>query len=115
MNLFFAAINGILFALFGAVVVEKVAVQIGNAEVGFLDTRQHFLVQLVLECLVRRQDTFRVGIFGFEVSNHFRVLTFVIAQPEVVIHAPVAMQLENARFRFGNGWCRTGCLCHDCK
>jgi hypothetical protein len=70
-------------AFFGAGVIPPGAVAKRHGDVGLLDVREHFFVEVFAEGGQRGHPGFGVGVFGFKVRRNFRVL--LVAEPRVVV------------------------------
>ena len=81
-------VDRILEALDFALVIPVAVLEVRNALVGFLDAREHLLVELLAECLERLHDRFRVAILRVEVVDDLG--TGLLAKPEIVVDSPVA-------------------------
>ncbi len=99
-----AAVDRVLLALFRARVVPEGALAVGDVHVRLLDPREHLLVERVLEGDGGLHHRVGVGVLGLQVGRHVGVR--LVAQPEVVVHAPVAVDLVDLRDPLGDG--RTG-------
>ena len=97
----FAAIDVILFALFGARVIVVVIALDRDGEVGFLDAAEHFVVEVVLELFGVRGHFLGVFVFGLEVGDNLWVI--LAAEPVVVVDAFDAEGGVDYRFDFGHG------------
>ena len=98
-NLFGAAlsrlptIDGVLLPLFGAGVVEILAAADGNALVRLFDAGHHLAVKLVLQLFGGGHHGRDIAIFVGQIFNDFGLVLF--AQPMVVVHADIAVQLHD--------------------
>ncbi len=95
------AIDRVLAALQLARVVPVAAAAVGHALVGLLDAREHLAVELLAERLERGHRRPRVAVLGLEVGDDLGVL--LLAQPVVVVDAPVAEPGHRARLAPGDG------------
>ncbi len=93
--------DGVLLPLDGARVVVVVADPFGNGEIGLLDARQELLVELLLERLGVLHRRIRVRVLGGEIRHDIGVAA--VAQPEVVVHADVAVQRVHLGYDLGDG------------
>ena len=90
-----AAVDGILGAFGGAMVVEPAVDALGHREVGLLDPPPHLGEQPVLQGDGRTHDRVGVPVFGLEVGEDLRV--FPIPQPEILVRPGVAVNGARAR------------------
>ena len=96
-----ARVDRVLLPLLRARVVEVAALAGGHVGVRLLDAREHLVVQLLLERLRRLHDRFRIGELGAQVGLDLgRAL---VAQPEVVVHQGVAVDLDLVRLLVRDG------------
>ena len=79
-----AALDRILLALDGARIIQVIAAAKGHGEVGLFHVAEHLFVERILE---RRQVAGhgrRVGVLGFQISDHLGIR--LLAQPVVIVH-----------------------------
>ena len=89
------AIDGVLFPLFGARVVEIFTAADGHALVGLFDAGHHLAIKLVLQLFGGGHHCGDIAILVRQILDHFGIV--FLAQPMVVIYADIAVQLH----RFG--------------
>jgi len=104
------AMNGVLKAFFGAGVIPPAALAVGNRDVGLLHMREHFPVKIFAQAAERRHESFRIGVFGFEVSGDFGIL--LVAQPGVVVGENGSVKASLSGFSAGDGGCWCPALVH---
>lgn len=95
----FAAMDGILFSLLGAAVIPPLALLGGWVGIGFFETADHLLVELLAELLERGGDGVGVGVFGAEVGEDGGVL--LLAEPKIVVDAGIAVDGDVLGFFIG--------------
>ena len=106
---FAAALNRILFALFGARVVEVAPAARRYGEVRLFDAAQHLFVQRVLEGRQIRGHGLGIGILRFQIFDNLGIGFF--AQPVVVVDNRGAVALFAMVFGGGYGRGRLGRNC----
>ena len=98
-----AAVDRVLLPLLRARVVPVAALAVGDVDVRLLDPPEHLLVESVLERQRRLHHRVGVGVLGVEVGRHVGVR--LVPEPEVVVLAPIAVDLVDLRDSLGHG-CR---------
>ena len=84
-----SAVDRVLLAFLRPRVIEMVAATVGDGRVVFLDAAQDLLVERFLECFHRLHHGRGIGVLGFEIRGHARIV--FVAQPEIVVFAAVAV------------------------
>ena len=87
-----AAIDGVLFPLFGARVVEIFTAADGHALVGLFDAGHHLAIKLVLQLFSGCHHGGHISILVRQILDDFGLV--LVAQPMVVIYADIAVQLH---------------------
>ena len=95
-----AAVDRILRALRGAVIVEPAVQPLRHREIGLPDPRAHLLEQLLLQRLRRPHHGLGVRILSREIRQHFRILA--VPKPEVLVHPGLAVDRARPRHRAGD-------------
>ena len=90
-----AAVDRVLPALFGALVVLVGTVGHGRRGVGLLHARRDLVVDPRLQRLGRSHDGVGVRVLGFEIRTHIGV--GALAQPVPVVDALVAVGAQDVR------------------
>ena len=101
-----AAVDGVLQALFGAVVVPVRAVAEGNRDVSLLDVAEHLGVELVAERSERGGLRLGVAVLGFEVGDDLGIV--LVAEPGVVVDEGLAVDRGLGVNLFGDGRKKVG-------
>ncbi len=94
----------VLPALLGAGRVPEAALPVGRALVRLLDAPEHLAVERLLQAGGGLHDGVGVGVLGLQVGGHGGVR--LVAQPEVVVLAGLAVDHFDARAAGGHGRCR---------
>jgi len=94
--------EAVLFALFGAAVIQPTTATGRHRLVALFDTRTHLEIELLLQGLGVSHVGERVGVLGFEVGNQIWVLHRQIAHPGIVIDHVMAMKRHHVGHLFGD-------------
>src|SRR5207253_6189950 len=93
--------DGVLLALLGPRIVEVAAPPVGDGLVVLLDAAEHLPVERLLERRGGLEARVGVGVLGLEVGDDLGVV--LLAEPEVVVLAPVAVDDVDLRDFPGDG------------
>ena len=90
----------ILQTFFGARVVKIIAPAVRHIHVSLLYVAENFVVKLCLQRLGRLHHRVGVSILGFKMRDDRGICFF--AQPEIIVHQPVAINLGDFRLLFSD-------------
>ncbi len=94
--LFFPNPNRMFFAFVIALHIPVAIQIIRHRLIGRLDAPGDFLKQRILKVFGIFKLCFGVGIFGFEIFNHFRI--FALVEPVIIIHTRITVDGQFFRF-----------------
>src|SRR5687768_1821260 len=94
----------ILFPFFRLRDVPVFAYLCRDAEIGLLDTAEHFLVELIDKRLVFAHMRLGERVLGFQILDYLRILfVAAVAQPGIVVDDLVTMDLQDLRVLLRRG------------